>query len=315
MLKIYCVGDNNVDIYLEQGIVFPGGCALNVAAYAASLGHAVTYVSTVGNDRLGKLQLESLADLGVDVSKAHVIDEQTAWAYIILRDGDRTFGNHCSGAKAKLPVSIEDVAAGQNGEYDFLYTSTDSFYAPGAFEQFGKSDTPAFCDFSSRWTRESLKVGCGIFPYVAMSCPNMSLLEVKSLLKKCVEDGAKMAIGTMDMNGSYVYNGRKFYYQEAYATSVVDTLGAGDSFLAMFATSYFGGLKELNSCAKMLREFDGMTQNIQDCEDNLIRKSMSFAALFAAKTCQYHGAFGHEIPFDTSMVARSDCDYKRVTRE
>ena len=314
MLKIYCVGDNNVDIYLNQGIVFPGGCALNVAAYAAMLGHEVTFVSSVGNDELGKLQLGSLKDLGVDVSKAHVIDVQTGWTYIILRDGDRIFGNNCSGAKKELPVSVEDVAFGQNGDYDFLYTSTDAFFAPGAFEQFGKSDIPAFCDFSSYWTRESLKAGCGIFSHVAMSCSDMSLLEVKALLKNCVEDGAKMAVGTMGMNGSYIYNGRKFYYQEAYASSVVDTLGAGDSFLAMFATSYFDGLKELSSCSKLLCELDGMMQNIQECEDNLIRKSMSFAALYAAKTCQNHGAFGHEIPFDYSMVARSDCDYMQEGR-
>jgi fructoselysine 6-kinase len=250
----------------------------------------------------------------VDISKAHVIDVQTAWTYILLNNGDRVFGNNCSGAKEALPVSIEDVALGQNGDYDFLYTSTDAFFAPGAFEQFAKSDTPAFCDFSSNWTQKSLKAGCEIFSHVAISCSDMSLIEVKSLLKKCVEDGAKLAIGTMGMNGSYVYNGRKFYYQEAHDSKVVDTLGAGDSFLAMFATSYFDGLKELDSCTKLLRGFDGMILNIQECEDSLIRKSMSFAALYAAKTCQNHGAFGHEIPFDYSMVARSDCDYKQVGR-
>lgn len=314
MLKIYCAGDNNVDIYLKQKRVYPGGCALNVAAYTAMLGHQVAYVSSVGNDRLGELQLESLKAYGVDVSGVHVIDEQTAWCYIILNGNDRVFGNYYRGAKKKLPLSVEDVQKGQDGNYDLLYTSTDAVFGPGAFEQFGKSSVPAFCDFSSGWTRESLKEGCAIFSYIAISCPDMEKEDVKDILKECVDHGAKMAIGTMGMDGSYVYNGRRFYYQEAFPVAAIDTLGAGDSFLSMYISNYLDGLKQLNDMTATLINQKDISNYFNICEDALISKSMSFAALFASKTCQNHGAFGHDIPFSYYMVSRSDCNYTSEIR-
>lgn len=308
MLRILCVGDNNVDIYLDDMIVFPGGCALNAAAFAAQLGHKVSYISTVGNDILGELQLGSLKSLGVDVSRAHIIEEQTAWCHITLKDGNRHFSAGDSGAKAKLPLTPQDVAVGQSGEYDLLYTSTDACFGPGAFEQFGKSDTPAFCDFSSYWTRESLLSGCKNFTYVGMSCEDMPMNRVKALLRDCCNEGVKLAIGTMGMNGSYVYNGQEFFYQEAYDLHAVDTLGAGDSFLIMFMTSYLDGIKQLMPCMTIGDGLDSNESCVAKCEAALIRKSMCFASLFAAKTCLSHGAFGHEIPFDFSMISRSKAD-------
>lgn len=302
MLNLYCVGDNNVDIYRDKGLVYPGGCTLNAAAYASMLGHRVSYVSSVGSDELGKLQLGALEKLGVDVSGAHVVDERTAWCCISIRDGNRYFGPGDSGAKEARPITVQDVARGQTGEYDLLYTCTDACYAPGAFEQFGLSDVPAFCDFSSYWTEKELMHGCGIFSYVGMSCEDLSMAQVKELLRKCCQAGCKLAIGTMGLNGSCVYNGREFFWQEAYALNAVDTLGAGDSFLTMFITSYQDGLKQLSICRGISDGQERTEECFAACEAALIRKSMCFAALFAAKTCQSNGAFGGAIPFRTEMI-------------
>lgn len=313
MIHLYCVGDNNVDIYLNQKRVFPGGCALNAAAYCAMQGHKVSFVSSVGNDRLGELQLNTLKELGVDVSKAHVVDYQTAWCYILLHGNDRVFGNGFRGAKQFLPISVGDVVQGQNGEYDLIYTCTDSVYGEGAFEQFGKSTIPAFCDFSDYWTPETLKNGCSIFRYVGFSCPDMRREQVETLLKKCHSDGAELIIGTMGMDGSLVYNGRDFFFQKAVPVSAVDTLGAGDSFLSTFISSYFDGKKQLQAILDRLEFSNEVSCAAESCEALLIRQSMAKAALFAAATCQSHGAFGHDIAFDYSMVSRSDCDIYKAT--
>lgn len=308
MIKLFCVGDNNVDIYLNQKRVFPGGCALNAAAFSAMQGHEVTFVSSVGNDRLGELQLGALKSLGVDVSKAHVVDCQTAWCYILLNGNDRVFGKGFRGAKQFLPVSAEDVAIGQTGEYDLIYTCTDSVYGEGAFEQFGKSPIPAFCDFSDYWTPESLEKGCRLFSHVGFSCPEMNREQVEELLKKCISDGAELAIGTMGMDGSLVYNGREFFYQKAVRVDAVDTLGAGDSFLSTFICSYFDGKKQMNAILNRLVCNEEVKTGAEEWERLVIKESMAKAALFAAATCQNHGAFGHDIEFDYDMVARSDCD-------
>ena len=90
MVKLYCVGDNNVDIYQSLGKVFPGGCCLNVAIYARMLGHEAAFVSAVGSDRLGQLQLDTLRLYGVDTSGVHITDGHTAWCKILHQGNDLT---------------------------------------------------------------------------------------------------------------------------------------------------------------------------------------------------------------------------------
>lgn len=51
---LLCIGDNVVDLYLDKGVFFPGGNALNVAVLARRFGLAdVAYMGIVGNDREG----------------------------------------------------------------------------------------------------------------------------------------------------------------------------------------------------------------------------------------------------------------------
>lgn len=303
MVRVYCVGDNNVDIYLHTGTVYPGGSCVNVAAAVSQCGHKAAFVSTVGNDRLGDLQADSLRAVGVDVSHLHRIDAQTPWCFITVKDGERIFGRNCVQARRELPISVEDVRRGQNGEWDLLYTCSDAFYAPGAIEQFGRSDYPAVCDFTTRWTEESLREGCRHFSHPYLSCEQLTEAQVQQLLGRCVDEwGAKLAVGTMGMRGSMVYNGRKFYRQKAYPVQTVDTLGAGDSFLATFTVCYFDGLKLLRSWQTGEQGIRADSEGFLACEDRLIEKSLAFAALRAARTCQDYGGFGHGITFEKEMI-------------
>lgn len=43
-MKIAGIGDNVIDRYMNMGIMFPGGNAVNVAAHAALLGAELAYV-------------------------------------------------------------------------------------------------------------------------------------------------------------------------------------------------------------------------------------------------------------------------------
>ena len=53
-MKIAGIGDNVIDRYMNMGIMFPGGNAVNVAAHAALLGAEAAYVGSIGADREGK---------------------------------------------------------------------------------------------------------------------------------------------------------------------------------------------------------------------------------------------------------------------
>ena len=305
MIHVYCCGDNNVDIYEHQQVAYPGGCCVNAAASIARTGNKVTFVSTVGNDRLGRLLVESLSNLGVDVSRVHIIDHQTSWCKVNLVNGERVFGDGDRGAKKVNPISAEDVKKGQTGEFDIIYLSTDGFFTEDAWKQFGMSDIPAVCDFTNRWDIEKLRKNKDIFKYYYMSMDGHTEDEAHQILKQCVHEfGAKLVVGTMGMNGSLVYNGRRFYRQRAFFVEPLDTLGAGDTFLSTFTASYFDGLKFLKANAGKCG-WDESSDYYRECEDKLIEKSLSTAALASAGNCMNYGGFGGGIPFDESMISRT----------
>lgn len=49
-MKIAGIGDNVIDRYMNMGIMFPGGNAVNFAAHAALLGAEAAYVGSIGAD-------------------------------------------------------------------------------------------------------------------------------------------------------------------------------------------------------------------------------------------------------------------------
>ena len=68
----------------------------------------------------------------------------------------------------------------------------------------------------------------------------------------------------------------KIYEQGIYETDIVDTMGAGDSFIAGFLT-YFTKYKDMV-------------------------KALDFAAKSAAKTCTFNGGFGYPHPFTNETI-------------
>ena len=43
-MKIAAIGDNVIDRYLNKGVMYPGGNAVNVAAHASMLGAQAAYI-------------------------------------------------------------------------------------------------------------------------------------------------------------------------------------------------------------------------------------------------------------------------------
>ena len=76
-MKIAGIGDNVIDRFMNMGILFPGGYAVNVAAHAALLGAEAAYVGSIGADREGKILKNALESLGVDLSQCIFDPEAT----------------------------------------------------------------------------------------------------------------------------------------------------------------------------------------------------------------------------------------------
>ncbi|MDP2874481.1 MAG: carbohydrate kinase family protein, partial [bacterium] len=58
--------------------------------------------------------------------------------------------------------------------------------------------------------------------------------EIPKMLKSFAQFGPKIIVITQDVNGAWGYDGKEVYFEEAPATKVVDTTGAGDAFSSAF---------------------------------------------------------------------------------
>lgn len=308
MVNGYCISTNNVDVYPQLKKAYAGGIAINVASYLCQMGAKAAYCGWVGNDALGKLQLDALKAEGVDVSHTHVVDLQQDWCNILLEEGNnRVFRNGDAAVQCTHKFNVDDVKKGQTGEYDFIYSNVEGDFEKDAWKQLGESDTPVCYDFSNYWDRfpvNRVEESKGIIDYFYFSLEGRKE-NPEEFLKECVEKhGAKLALATLGTKGSIVYNGRKYYKQKAFLVDAVDTMGAGDMFLATFTLEYITGIKELTKLAKET-DWTNKDEAWQEIEDAIIERALTRAAMTSAANCMKQGALDHYIDFDESMVEKS----------
>ena len=66
--RILGLGDNTIDTYVDAGLQFPGGNAVNVAVMARRLGAETSYLGCWGDDEGGRLLEDALTAERVDLS-------------------------------------------------------------------------------------------------------------------------------------------------------------------------------------------------------------------------------------------------------
>lgn len=242
-MKIATVGDNCIDYYhnLEKG--FPGGNPVNVSVYLKRLGVSTAYVGVVGNDEYGKILMDSLSDKGVDISHLHVVEGKTAVTQVDLIEGERVFGDYEEGVMANFRLTPEDV--------DFLCSF--DLIVSGLWGKIEKSLSDlkrrgqliAF-DFATKLDDPIVDIAIVNVDY-AFFAADEDNDTLRSYMKKQQEKGPKVLVVTLGENGSIAYDGLKFYRYGIVKCHVVDSMGAGDSYIAGFLKAYLEG-KEIMEC-------------------------------------------------------------------
>lgn len=300
ILKALCIGDNNVDIYKEQGIVYPGGNCINVSVYMSRNGCKTGYIGVVGTDYMGDLQVDSINKEGVDTKRVkRFSDFPTANALITLNEGDRVFGEYHPELHKAHPVCLskEDMEYIEQFSPDVIHSCYYSFLEPGTLEKLKKAGYFISYDYTEEWEEEDFSDKAPYVDIIFLSCPPGREGEVKEILKKLILKGAKMAVMTLGAKGSVLYDGLEFYEQEAYRVEPVDTMGAGDSFISKFLESYCYGMKQTAECLNNIEKTGQKCPDIRSYQRNLIRYSLSQAAVYAASNCMNKGAFGEGIAY------------------
>ena len=267
-MRFLAIGDNCVDHYAELGLRFPGGNALNVAVYASRVpGVHSDYVGAVGTDDNGDFILDQIKAQGLDTGNVLRWDGETAVTTILIRGGERVFAHYLEGVQkdAVLPLKALPDPSG----YDLIHFSVWGFgreHIPRIREA---SRALLSCDFSNQLDDPRT----GVMPYL-----DYSFFSGRHLVEKGVDPEAKvrelkertpgLVAMTLGEYGSLVYDGEKMYKGKAHPVEVVDTLGAGDSWIAAFL------------CGRLKGES--------------IEQSTKEGHRAAAETCRRLGAWGGE---------------------
>ena len=230
MVKIGAVGDNCVDMYDNIGELHVGGNPVNVAVYIKRLGGEAGYAGVVGNDGYGRWVKEQLNEKGVDVSMVKTIEGSTAISHIDLIDKERVFGKYEEGVLPELTLTEEELD--RLAECDIVVSSVWS-YAESYFERLKRLGAITAMDFSTELDSEVIDVVGPYLDYAFFSFEEGNM-ELEEFMKDIFERICGMVIVTRGEEGSVAYDGEEFVYHGIEPCEVVDTLGAGDSFIAGF---------------------------------------------------------------------------------
>lgn len=247
MIKIGAVGDNCVDMYDNIGELYVGGNPVNVAVYVKRLGGEAEYAGVVGNDRYGKWVKEELSQKGVDVSMVKTLEGSTAVSHINLIDKERVFGEYEEGVLPELLLTEEEMR--RLADCNIVVSSVWG-YAEKYFEQMKGFGATTAMDFSTELNSEIIDTVGPFLDYAFFSFEEGKEEELKDFMRDIYGRIKGIVIVTRGEKGSVVYDGTEFIYHGIEPCEVIDTLGAGDSFIAGFLYGMAEGLSIKDSMIK-----------------------------------------------------------------
>lgn len=253
-LRFAAVGDNCIDRFqppLSQSLV--GGNAVNVAVQLSRLGHVSYYFGAVGPDADGHRTRALLRDNGVNVDHLQERPGVTAYTDIkVLGSGERIFVHEDFGVCAGYRPTPADQDVLMTMDHVHIGWMDDGGALRRALKGAGVSVSQ---DISVNADAGNLGVD-GLA--VAFGSVGSDDEAVDRLLLSLLDDGASLAVVTRGPKGAAASDGTLREDVDIRPVAVVDTTGAGDSFIAGFLSGRIGGLP-LRQCLLAGREAAAVT--------------------------------------------------------
>lgn len=232
MTNLAAAGDNCIDNYASLGERYAGGNAVNVAVSFARNGGKAAYIGAVGDDEDGAFLLQALGDTGVDVSHVKVLPGRTAVTQVELVNGDRVFGDYDEGVMADFDLDAGDLEFIKDqglflsawwGNLNHRLADVHALGVPVAF------------DFATEVMHPKADAAIPHVDYAFFSDErDPEDPELRALLESVAARGPKVVVATLGAKGSLSLAGGEFIYCPVIDCEVVDTMGAGDSYIGGF---------------------------------------------------------------------------------
>ena len=237
-MKIACIGDNCIDCYDDSGLAFPGGNPVNVAVYARSLGAQTAYLGAVGTDPYGDLLLCRLSEKGVEVSHVQQLPGATALCHVSHVNGDRVLGDYDEGVMADFSLRPEDLRF--LGTCDLAVTGLWG-HAEQSLEDIRAMGIPVAFDGADRPFDPAGRIALPHTDIAFFSDDARDDARLKEKILAVFAAGPELVIATRGAQGSLAYDGREFVSCAPAPCDLVDTMGAGDSYIAGFLVHWLSG--------------------------------------------------------------------------
>ena len=314
MKKVISIGEALIDfIPHEKGVALKdvsnffrvaGGAPLNVAAAVAKLGGKAQMLTKLGVDGFGDHILEEVSPLGVDVSKVlRTKEANTALAFVSLKeDGERDFSFYRNPSADMLlnAAEIEEEDFTEGGILHFCSVSLIDAPIKEAHKkaiEFAKKhnclisfdpnvrlplwETPEAC-------RKAILEFLPLANIVKISDEELEFITGYDTVDKAKEvlfnGNVKLVLFTKGKDGAEAHTKDKIVKIPGNSVDVVDTTGAGDSFIGSFLF-------------KLLQDNINI-KNLDSISDEMLKEYLVFSNYYATYSTTKKGAIGSYATLD-----------------
>lgn len=254
-LKVVCFGEVLWDVFPTHKKI--GGAPLNVALRLNSLGNEVYIVSRVGNDENGTKLIDFINSNGVSTDFIQIDENYETGTVKVMLDDKGSATYDIEHPRAWDQIELLEKTMQKVKECDALYygslVSRDDISRNTLFELIKRAKYK-ICDLNLRppnYTTDGLKELMDKADFLKLN--DDELFEISKKLGSkynsieqnvkfiSEETNTKSVCVTKGSHGALLLSEGKLYYNSGYQIKVVDTVGAGDSFLASLISKLLSG--------------------------------------------------------------------------
>lgn len=230
MKKTIAMADNCIDVYYKLDRYYLTGNSIDFALNYKDMGGDVTEMTILGNDVFAMALEERLKSLGIPLRVLARSNRPTGMATMDIVDGDKKHLHFEGNAMEEIVLTEADLEFVKG--FDIVYA--ERWAKIGRYIADLKQPGQIWVyDFSKRLEQESNDALLPYLDYAFFSYDGDDEY-IREFMKRTHAKGAGCVVAMLGEHGSLAYDGQRFYEMNAVSVPVVNTVGAGDSYIAAF---------------------------------------------------------------------------------
>ncbi len=261
-MKTLAFGEILFDVDVAKNESILGGAPMNFCSHFSKLGGEGYMLSSVGDDELGKIALESAENFSVNTKYVNVNKEyKTGVCRVTYKGAEPDYDLSMISAYDNIEVTDEMLEDMKKENFDVLYIGTLAQRETKSFSSLKKvfdniKFPTVFYDMNLRqhyYTNEIITDSLLITDILKINRDEFRFLKEAGFCESVEELSEKYNIEkillTLDSDGAELYDKEtnKIYRAKGLSVNEVSSVGAGDSMCACFLYNYLNGA-ELQTC-------------------------------------------------------------------